>query len=425
MAEHADRRVEDLLRAALRAEVSTLPVRVTAADVVRHQARLQGQVRHRWGWQAPRFVGLAATVAAVGALLLASVILGGTPTQPPTTLMPSPSSSLSPAPSVSPAPSPAPSASMASDPPTLAYTLLSNGQAELHLVDVDGTNDRVVGVLAADTCPISSPDRDLVAMGLGTDLVISATDGSDPRVIDLGEGGPPNGDIAWSPDGRWLLVARRPDRADTFGAGQIVMVETATGKVHRVELGARPSWSPDGSKLVFYGPTGREDGTLANWSIVLPGHGRCGDDRDERWNRHEAIGRWLRRRPTDLVVARRHEARHAGATGCGRGGLVSGSEVPIIPATTMDGFVGDASWSPDGRTIAVMENAERAIRPNGGRATDVARLSGGGASSSTAPADSAPGADSWPVWAPDGRYIADVAEEGSSCSASARSQRAS
>ena len=123
----------------------------------------------------------------------------------------------------------------------------------LAVVDPDGTSERVVAELVVEGTPAWSPDGRLLAVpSAGRIVVLDAGDGSVTSSIgfpgDLGER------LSWSPDGETFVVAGRSDgETGVFlvpvAEGAAPSLLTACPDTACVDLD--PSWSPDGSRVVF------------------------------------------------------------------------------------------------------------------------------------------------------------------------------
>lgn len=140
---------------------------------------------------------------------------------------------------------------------------------DVHVVNADGTGDRVIG---HGTDPVWSPDGSLILLhicggdGSGAPCTIRP-DGSDRRLLPHTI---PYGPLAWSPDGRWLagrgtdgrLSVARPDGSDLHVIG-------------REMTSSRPAWTPDGKHVVYsragdgrYDVAGRCEGHCAAYGLA-------------------------------------------------------------------------------------------------------------------------------------------------------------
>jgi Tol biopolymer transport system component len=122
----------------------------------------------------------------------------------------------------------------------LAYSTLGG---DLHVVDDDGTNDRVVTSDLARFGYTWSPDGDRIAYGGAAGLqVVSAADGSISTLAAVPEAWRP----AWSPDGTRIAFL---DDADLY-----IVNSDGSGLVSFADMGNEPetpNWSPDGARLVI------------------------------------------------------------------------------------------------------------------------------------------------------------------------------
>ncbi len=131
-----------------------------------------------------------------------------------------------------------------------------DGDLELYVIDVDGTNLRQLTHNSIDEdSPVWSPDGTKIAYLSdsedGIDLVIITADGSSMHNLTQGVG--INIDPAWSPDGQKLVFISK---------------QTGTSQVNIIDAGGHnrrqltnddqfymiPTWSPDGTKIAVRGP---------------------------------------------------------------------------------------------------------------------------------------------------------------------------
>lgn len=139
----------------------------------------------------------------------------------------------------------------------------------------DGSDERLVLATGCEKSPVWSPDGSRIAFaayirledGLCTQAVpwgvyAVDADGSNLELISDDTGGQPR-NLTWSPDGTTILYDQfRPGE----GYSSIWKVDVATGAVTRLKTFAtQPSYSPDGSMIVFSGSNGtriaRADGS--------------------------------------------------------------------------------------------------------------------------------------------------------------------
>jgi TolB protein len=127
-----------------------------------------------------------------------------------------------------------------------------NASPQIYSISLDGRRTNVShSPLAANTDPRPSPNGAELAYWRGGSLVVSATDGSNPRRMV-----PPQGTFAISTTVTWapksaLLAAAASDA--TSGQQLVVVFDAATGGATTVGPGWDPQWSPDGSTIAFVG----------------------------------------------------------------------------------------------------------------------------------------------------------------------------
>ena len=131
----------------------------------------------------------------------------------------------------------------------IAFASSRDGNREIYLMNPDGTEQvNITNHRANDVSPIWSPtgehilfvsDRDGVR-----DLYLMNPDGSNVRRVfgkSATRGGP-----AWGPDEKQIAYDRGPP------GNRFIYIGTIDGKKEeRVAIGARPTWSPDGTQIVF------------------------------------------------------------------------------------------------------------------------------------------------------------------------------
>ncbi len=116
-----------------------------------------------------------------------------------------------------------------------------------------GSSHRISGLETERSINLEiSPDFSKIAFEvIGGNLFVADIDGSNP--IDLGPGYRPQ----WSPDGRFLTFMLSEDDGHNFTASDIYIIKADGSERTRLiftedRMEMDPSWSPDGTRLVFH-----------------------------------------------------------------------------------------------------------------------------------------------------------------------------
>ena len=146
-----------------------------------------------------------------------------------------------------------------------------NFQLDLHVVGVDGTNERsLTRTDANETAAAWSPDGTRIAFvrelgGDDAEIFVMDADGTDAiQLTDLtGASFSP----AWSPDGAQIAFTRITDPGNF--ETRLAVADVATGQVATLTTeevgGVQPVWSPDGGRISFSGH--RSLGRTASYEI--------------------------------------------------------------------------------------------------------------------------------------------------------------
>ena len=214
---------------------------------------------------------------------------------------------------------------------------------------------------------------------------------SDGRELQLTRLGARIGSVSWSPNGRWIALS-----GDRYGNMDIWRVSVPDGEVHRLTDAAGydvyPTWTPDSQKILY---------------VRL----------DDRWADHEVIEIGLDGTEPRLVVEDRDFFDYGAGSDFGfpavspdgsavlfpshRSGWINYWIIPLEggepqPMSPAEADQSEAKWSPDGRSVAFVENH------NGTHDLRVADARGSKTRVVVSPST---GVVSRPDWSPDGSRL--------------------
>jgi len=162
---------------------------------------------------------------------------------------------------------------------TIAFMLVTDDGESSHLVTVDVATGDVVGLTSPDSFaayPVWSPDGRSIAFGGGTDydsmrLVVADADGRNQRDLGVDFDG---AGLAWSPDGTTLLYVGPSDGGDCCDA--IATIGSDGEGAGRIVNGGGwqgASWAPDGSRIAMVGHPATRDNVMGpeDWDIYTVG----------------------------------------------------------------------------------------------------------------------------------------------------------
>ncbi|HEV2912526.1 MAG TPA: S9 family peptidase [Pyrinomonadaceae bacterium] len=235
-------------------------------------------------------------------------------------------------------------------------------------------------------------DPDMVANKSITQIYLVAVEGGEPRA--LTSGGVSSESPRWSPDGKRLAFISARD-----GEAQVWTIDVASGETKKltgVATGADgPVWSPDGKWLAFT-------------SEVYP---QCTTDECNRKRAQAADESKVKAKVADRLLFRHWKTWKEGkrshifvvstdGTGAGARDLTPGDY--DAPPFSLGGPP-EYAFSPDSKELAFTRNTEKdeAISTNG----DIFTVAVAGGEARRITGENR-GADSAPLYSPDGRYIA-------------------
>ena len=152
---------------------------------------------------------------------------------------------------------------------------------------------------------VGNDDFLIQSQALATHAWLVSADGGEARRLTSGvwslpinhPPGAPASPLAWSPDGKSLVVVRMatPHSGDARYSS-VQMLDLATGKMRGVtgrdQLEAQPSFSPDGATIAYWQPRDGDSGNL-NEIHVAPATGGTGRGITRALDRHMARSIWM------------------------------------------------------------------------------------------------------------------------------------
>lgn len=338
-----------------------------APEIHPHEAERVQPVRRRGG------LGCLLVLGVIGAMLAAVVIsafvltdgqpasllgvLGGeegllTLFKPPVTYTPQPTVTLTPT-RPSDAPTPVPGAGTPgglSQGGRLAFASNRDGDYEIFLIDVDGSNLRQLTDNGwSDFDPAWSPDGKQIAYysreGGDAEIFVMNADGTDVHRLTDND----TDDVApdWSPDGEWIAFSSNRD-----GDFDIYLIQPNGSGLRPLTFNdlndMSPSWSPDGTHISYYIKADSTYYSAISELYVIDVQGGT----PTRLTNNETLDQWPDWSPDGLFLV------YTSSYGVpvGERALfmldISLSETGRVRLTTGPGHDDDPAWSPDGTRVA-------------------------------------------------------------------------
>lgn len=278
---------------------------------------------------------------------------------------------------------------LAADRTRLAFVSDRTGDAEIYVMNADGSGVTRITTGRGNECPTWSPDRSKIAfMGQGN------TKGPGPFIYAINADGTGLKQLtrsqdeawsaSWSPDGRKIAfegalnVVRDskgfPDTNTDLGI-YVMNVDGTGGK--RISKDGKhdrlPAWSPDGAKIAFYGNRNGINGIYvmnADGSgekcLSTIGAGKPAWSPDGKRLAFEGYGGIIHE-PGGGNDMRVIEIYVIGFDGSGQAQLTETNVRFVTPSGSQAGVSnGCPTWSADGKQIAFESNRDSDFTPNGG-----------------------------------------------------------
>ncbi len=188
----------------------------------------------------------------------------------------------------------------------------------------------------------------------GVDFDVVARDLADGTERVLYDGGGYVGDVAVSPDERYVVLGRPAVPANST---QLVLVDTASGEVAELtpadELAeyGRLEWAPDSASFTFATNSGREFAGIARYDVAA--RSWAYEQTDDEWD----LAGWPSPDGTRMLVVRNVDGAHE---------LSIDGEPVVLPHDGVLARLTEPVWSPDGSRLAVTFASAIEPTPDGG-----------------------------------------------------------
>lgn len=226
---------------------------------------------------------------------------------------------------------------------------------EIRVIGTDGSNERtLISERGVPYSPAAWADNGTILLKRGAGgrelMLVSAVDGA-TRTLHRFESGRV-GNVAASPDGRWIAYTFRPDAG---GDADVYVLPMSGGEPSALVRGngndQLMGWMPDGSGILFYS---NRELTRAIWKLAVRRNGRpVGDPelvRADVWDLDRPVG-FSGNQYFYLVI--RASAQIRTATIDAEAGTVVNPPSPIRPPS--EGWSREPAWSPDGRYLSFID----------------------------------------------------------------------
>lgn len=311
--------------------------------------------------------------------------------------------------------------------PLLSFALLVGGAAAASIVEDKPAFSPADAHRLLDVANLAiSPEGDWIAYTVGstnvekdkrsTDLFMVSWDGSRriqlTHTEDASEGSP-----RFSPDGRYLgFIASRgnedPESKDPKGKPQVWLLDRAGGEARRLtELPGGVSsyvWSPDGQRIAIVA----QDPDQEDAEEKDGGQENGEENTDEKTVEKDKTGKKSKTKKPIVVKRYLFKADRQGYLGeryqrLYLFDLESKETIPLTPEGAFDST--EPAWSPDGQHLAFTSKRPSATQPDPDRTSNSDIYVVEAAAGATAKKLTEwTGADSAPIWSPDGSKIAYV-----------------